>query len=66
MFHHAFSVYDRGYAHASELLPTYLCHQAFTVYDWGYASAIAVAAFLISLIAAAAYMLVLRRQETSA
>ena len=52
-----------GPGHASELMTTYMFSQAFESQDWGYASAIAVGAFLISLLAAAAYMLVLRRQE---
>ena len=61
-----FLITQGGPGHASELMTTYMYDQAFGRYEWGYASAIAVAAFLISLLAASAYMFVLRRQETPA
>lgn len=54
-----------GPGHASELMTTYMFN-IFNRLDWGYASAIAVAALCVSLVAASAYMFVLRRTEKTA
>ena len=58
-----FLITQGGPGHASELMTTYMYDQAFARYDWGYASAVAVATFVVSLLAASAYVLVLRRRE---